>query len=303
MKLSHVIKRVGVHRPKTFRLAGRDPAESFGIDMDKKTAQAQLAQDVERLTDLQERLFAQHRWAVLIVLQGMDASGKDGVIKHVMSGINPQGCDVHSFKAPSPEELDHDFFWRYVRRLSERGRIGIFNRSYYEEVLVTRVHPDVLRRERLPQRLAEGDIWKRRFEDICAFERGLCDNGVMVLKFFLHISKEEQRERLLARLDEPAKRWKFSLNDVAERARWNAYMRAYEEMIRATSHPAAPWHVVPADHKPFARLLVAGVIVAALEKLDPKIPPVTGRGLAELKKAERALRSEKPRRRPKRARG
>ncbi len=301
MKLSHVIKRVGVHRPKTFRLVDRDPAESFGVDMDKKTAQAQLAEDVARLADLQERLFAQHRWAVLIVLQGMDASGKDGVIKHVMSGINPQGCDVHAFKAPSPEELDHDFFWRYVRRLPERGRIGIFNRSYYEEVLVTRVHPDVLRRERLPRRLADGEIWKRRFDDICAFERSLCDNGVLVLKFFLHMSKEEQRERLLARLDEPAKRWKFSANDVAERASWDADMRAYEEMIRATSHPAAPWHVVPADHKPFARLVVAGVIVGALEKLDPTIPPVTGKALAELKKAEWALRSEKPRRGPKRA--
>jgi len=226
----------------------------------------------------------------------MDAAGKDGVIKHVMSGVNPQGCDIHAFKAPSPEELDHDFFWRYVCRLPERGRIGIFNRSYYEEVLVARVHPDVLARERLPARLRAGDIWRRRFEDICAFERRLADNGVLLLKFFLHISKEEQRQRLLARLEEPTKRWKFSMNDIAERARWDAYMRAYEEMIRATSHPTAPWHVVPCDHKLSARLLVAGVIVEALDKLDPKFPAITGKALSELKKVERALLAEEPRR-------
>jgi PPK2 family polyphosphate:nucleotide phosphotransferase len=231
---------------------------------------------------------------VLIVLQGMDASGKDGVIKHVMSGVNPQGCDVHSFKAPSPEELDHDFFWRYVRWLPERGRIGIFNRSYYEEVLVTRVHPDVLARERLPRRLPPREIFARRFADICAFERSLCDNGVLVLKFFLHISKEEQRDRLRARLEDPTKRWKFSMSDVAERERWDDYMRVYEEMIRATSHATAPWHVVPADHKPFARLAVAGIVVEALEKLDPKYPAVTGKALAELKKVDRALLAEKP---------
>lgn len=296
MKLAKAIKRITVDRPKHFRLADCDPADTYGIDIDKKEAGARLADDITRLTDLQERLFAQHRWAVLIVLQGMDAAGKDGIIKHVMSGINPQGCDVHAFKAPSPEELDHDFFWRYVRRLPERGRIGIFNRSYYEEVLVTRVHPDVLARERLPQHLRAGKIWQRRFEDICAFERSLCDNGVLVLKFFLHLSKEEQRRRLLARLEDPTKHWKFSMNDVAERERWDAYMRAYEEMIRATSHATAPWHVVPADHKPFARLVVASIIVEALDGLDPRFPDITGEARAELKKVEQALSSEEPRR-------
>jgi PPK2 family polyphosphate:nucleotide phosphotransferase len=289
MKLAKLIKRITVDRPKHFRLADCDPSDQHGIAADKEKAEARLADDIARLADLQERLFAEHRWAVLIVLQGMDASGKDGVIKHVMSGVNPQGCDVHSFKVPSQEELDHDFFWRYARRLPERGRIGIFNRSYYEEVLVTRVHPGVLARERLPHRLPAREIFARRFEDICAFERSLCDNGVLVLKFFLHISKEEQRERLLARLEDPGKRWKFSMSDVAERERWRDYMRVYEEMIRATSHPTARWHVVPADHKPLARLLVAGVIVEALDALDPKIPAITGKALADLRKVERTL--------------
>ena len=296
MKLSKVTKRITIDRAKHFRLADCDPTDTHGIDIDKTKAEARLADDIARLADLQERLFAEHRWAVLIVLQGMDASGKDGVIKHVMSGINPQGCDVHSFKAPSPEELDHDFFWRYVRRLPERGRIGIFNRSYYEEVLVTRVHPDVLARQRLPQRLPARKIFARRFEDICAFERSLCDNGVLVLKFFLHISAEEQRQRLLARLEDPSKRWKFSMSDVAERERWDDYMRVYEEMIRATSHATARWHVVPSDHKPLARLLVANILVEALGALDPKIPAITGTALADLKQVERVLRSEEPRR-------
>ena len=295
MKLAKAIKRIRIDRPKTFRLADHDPAATYGIDIDKRKAEARLADDIARLTDLQERLFAEHRWAVLIVLQGMDASGKDGVINHVMSGINPQGCDVHSFKAPSPEELDHDFFWRYARRLPERGRIGIFNRSHYEEVLVTRVHPDVLARERLPHRLPAQKIFARRFEDIRAFEQHLARSGVVLLKFFLHVSKEEQRRRFLDRLDLPAKRWKFSMSDVAERERWDAYMRAYEEMVRATSHATAPWHVVPSDHKPFARLVVASVIVEALDQLDPKYPAIAGKALAKLKKVERALLSEEPR--------
>lgn len=295
MKLANVIKRIVVDRPKKFRLADYDPAETHGIDPDKKQAQAQLAKDIERLRDLQERLFAQHRWAVLIVLQGMDTAGKDGVIDHVMSGVNPMGCDVHSFMAPNAEELNHDLFWRYVRRLPRRGQIGIFNRSYYEEVLITRVHPESLAREHLPEELVTKHIWERRFENMHAFERSLWDEGVLVLKFFLHLSKEEQRQRLLARLEEPAKRWKFSMDDVAERARWDDYMQAYEEMIRATSHPKAPWHVVPADHKPIARLLVASVVVEALEKLDPQFPAVAGKALAELEKVERTLRSEEPR--------
>ena len=296
MTLAQVIKRIAVHHPKKFRLADCDPADTYGVDIDKTKAKERLADDIDRLRDLQERLYAQHRWAVLIVLQGMDSAGKDGVIKHVMSGVNPMGCDVHSFKAPNAEELDHDLFWRYVHRLPRRGQIGIFNRSYYEEVLVTRVHPDALARENLPDELVTKDIWERRFEDMCAFERSLSHEGVLVLKFFLHISKEEQRQRLLARLQEPAKRWKFSMNDIAERGKWDDYMRAYEDMIRATSHSMAPWHVVPADNKPFARLLVAGVIVAALDKLNLKFPTVAGDSLAELKKVEGVLLSQKPRR-------
>src|SRR5262249_29351752 len=216
------------------RLADCDTAHTHGIDCDKDAAKQQLADDVERLRDLQQRLYAQHRWAVLVVLQGMDASGKDGLVKHVMSGIDPQGCDVHAFKAPSSEELDHDFLWRCAMRLPTRGRIGIFNRSYYEEVLVVRVHSDLLERQNLPEELMTPRIWQRRFEDICAFERTLAHNGMLVLKFFLHISKEEQRRRFLARLQEPPKRWKFAMDDVNERRQWDHYMEAYEAMIRAT---------------------------------------------------------------------
>jgi PPK2 family polyphosphate:nucleotide phosphotransferase len=294
MKLAKLMKRIRVDKPKKFRLADCDPSDPHGIDVSKDEAQAQLDEDAARLADLQERLYAHDRWAVLIILQGMDTAGKDGVVKHVMAGVNPQGCDVHSFKAPSAEELDHDFLWRAARRLPERGRIGIFNRSYYEEVLVARVHPEVLAGQKLPKQLVGKHIWQQRFEDICAFERTLAHNGTLVLKFVLHISKEEQRQRLLARLEEPAKRWKFSTNDIAERKRWDDYMTAYEEMIRATSHADAPWHVVPSDHKPLARMLVAGVVVDALEQLDLTFPTVTGKALAELKQVERALSAEKP---------
>jgi PPK2 family polyphosphate:nucleotide phosphotransferase len=292
MKIGKIIAKTRVDKPEKFRLAACDPADTHGVELDKDKAKARLAKDVERLADLQERLYAQDRWAVLVILQGMDAAGKDGVVKHVMSGVNPQGCEVHSFKAPSAEELDHDFFWRAARRLPERGRIGIFNRSYYEEVLVTRVHPDILANEKLPKQLVTKTIWQRRYESIRAFERTLADNGVLVLKFFLHMSKEEQCRRLLARLDEPAKRWKFSMNDVVERGRWDRYMSAYEDMIRATSHAAAPWHVVPADHKPFARLMVAGAIVDALEGLDLAFPKVAGAALAELGKIRKVLSAE-----------
>ena len=294
MKLAKLMKRTRIDKPKKFRLAEWDPSDAHGVDVSKDAVQARLDADVARLTDLQQRLYAQDRWAVLIILQGMDAAGKDGVVKHVMAGVNPQGCDVHSFKAPSAEELDHDYLWRSAQRLPERGRIGIFNRSYYEEVLIARIHPDVLAQQKLPRELVTRHIWQQRFEDICAFERTLAHNGTLVLKFFLHISKEEQRQRLLARLEEPGKRWKFSMNDVAERKRWDDYMAAYEEMIRATSHASAPWHVVPSDHKPLARLLVASVVVDALEKLDLTFPTVTGKALAELKQVERALSSEKP---------
>jgi PPK2 family polyphosphate:nucleotide phosphotransferase len=294
MKIGKIIKRTRIDRPKRFRLADCDPAHTHGVDFDKDAAKQQLADDIGRLTDLQERLYAEDRRAVLVLLQAMDAGGKDGIIKHVMSGINPQGCEVHSFKAPSAEDLDHDYLWRSARVVPERGRIGIFNRSYYEEVLIARVHPDVLAHEKLPKELVTPRIWEQRFEDICAFERTLAHNGTLVLKFFLHISEEEQRRRLLARLDQPAKRWKFSMNDVAERKLWDRYMAAYEEMIRATSHAAGRWHVVPADNKPFARLVVAGAMVEALDRLDLAFPVVKGKALAELKKVEKALLAEKP---------
>jgi PPK2 family polyphosphate:nucleotide phosphotransferase len=291
MKLAKVVTRICVTKPKRFRIADCDPAATYGVT--KEDAEKLLADEVARLGDLQERLWAQHRWAVLVILQGMDAAGKDGVVEHVMAGVNPQGCDVHSFKAPTREELDHDFLWRTARVMPERGRIGIFNRSYYEEVLIARVHPDLLAKEQLPKKLVRPDIWRQRFKDIIHFERTLAHNGILVLKFFLNISHEEQRQRLLARLEEPAKRWKFSMNDVAERKRWPQYMEAYEEMIRATSHADAPWYVVPADHKPIARLMVAGVIIDALSRLDLAFPEVKGKALAELRKVERALRSER----------
>jgi len=222
----------------------------------------------------------------------MDAAGKDGVISHVMTGLNPQGCEVRSFKAPSEEELAHDFLWRTAIRLPERGRIGIFNRSHYEEVLVVRVHPELLERRKLSEKLLAKDIWKHRFKDIRAFERHLARNGVAVLKFFLHISREEQRQRLLARLDEPDKRWKFSMGDIAERRLWDKYMAAYEDTIRATSTPEAPWYVVPADNKPFARLVVAAAMIETLEELDLQFPKIEGATLKELQKVRAALLAE-----------
>jgi len=228
------------------------------------------------------------------VLQGMDAAGKDSVIKHVMSGVNPQGCEVHSFKAPNDEELQHDFLWRCAVRLPRRGRIGIFNRSYYEEVLVVRVHPELLVPEKLPSDPSGNTLWKDRFKQICAFERHLMRNGTLVLKFHLRISKEEQRQRFLARLDEPAKRWKFSMSDVAERKRWDDYMAVYEDMIRGTATPEAPWFVIPADRKHITWLVVAGAIIEAIESLDPKPPKISGAKLIELKAAEKALRAEAP---------
>jgi PPK2 family polyphosphate:nucleotide phosphotransferase len=241
---------------------------------------------------MQERLYAHGRWAVLIVLQGMDAAGKDGVIKHVMSGINPQGCLVHAFKPPGVEELAHDFLWRIDKYLPERGRIGIFNRSHYEEVLAVRVHPELLERQKLPPRATGKNIWKHRLQDIRAFERHLRRNGTLVLKFHLRISKKEQRKRFLARLDDPSKRWKFSANDIAEREYWDDYMAAYEEMIRETSTDYAPWYVIPADHKHVAWVVISAAIVAAIEALKPDYPKIAGEALKDLKKAERALRAE-----------
>ena len=271
-----------------FRLKHVDPRDT-GSFRSKAKAEKQLQAGVERLSKLQDRLYAQDAWAVLLVFQAMDAAGKDGTIQHVMTGVNPQGCQVFSFKGPSAEELDHDFLWRAVCRLPERGRIGIFNRSYYEEVLVVRVHQEFLRAQRLPKKLVTQDIWKERFEDINTFERHLSRNGVVIRKFFLHVSHAEQRRRFLDRLDDPDKRWKFSLADLHERARWDEYMSAYEDMIRHTSTPHAPWYVVPADHKWFTRLVVSSAVVDALEELDLAYPVVDAAQAKELRAVRSAL--------------
>jgi PPK2 family polyphosphate:nucleotide phosphotransferase len=276
---------------RRFRLSSIDPGDTRGFES-KSNAQAHLARGIRLLRDLQEKLYAQDRWALLLIFQAMDAAGKDSTIKHVMSGVNPQGCQVYSFKAPSDEELDHDYMWRTTCRLPERGRIGIFNRSYYEEVLVVRVHPEILARERLPARLVTRDLWRERYEDINAFERYLTRNGTIVRKFFLHVSPEEQRERFLERLDEPEKNWKFSLVDVRERRHWADYMNAYEAMIRHTSTADAPWYVVPADHKWFTRLVVVSAILEALASLDLAFPTVESERLKELEAAGVALANE-----------
>ena len=275
-----------------FRLRQIDPDDTQGIDSKQETA-GLLKHGLDQLCDMQEKLYAQGTWAVLLIIQGMDASGKDSVIKHVMTGVNPQGCEVSSFKAPSAEELAHDFLWRTTRRLPERGRIGVFNRSYYEEVLVVRVHPELLDAERLPPSLVSPHIWKERFEDINAFERHLHRSGVLVRKFFLHVSKKEQRERFLERIETPAKNWKFSARDVVERAHWPEYMAAYEDMIRHTATAEAPWYVVPADHKWFARLVVAAVVVESLKELDLSFPTIDRDKRKELEAARKALEREK----------
>jgi PPK2 family polyphosphate:nucleotide phosphotransferase len=292
MNLSQHMAMFRVDKPNEFRVRDCDPTETCGLDIEKKEAKDLLEDDVRRLAELQERLYAHDKWAVLLIFQAMDAAGKDGAIKHVMSGVNPQGCQVHSFKAPSAEELDHDFLWRAARALPERGRIGIFNRSHYEEVLVVRVHPELLAKQKLPPALMTDRLWQERFENIREFERHLARSGTVILKFFLHVSKEEQRKRFLDRIEEPAKRWKFSMGDVEERKLWDKYMDAYEEMIRNTSTPDAPWHVVPADRKWFTRLAVARTIVDRLEALDLKFPKVEGAALEELKKARAALLAE-----------
>jgi PPK2 family polyphosphate:nucleotide phosphotransferase len=244
------------------------------------------------LSDFQEKLYAQDRWSVLLIFQGMDAAGKDSAIKSIFEGINPQGCEVHSFKQPSTLELDHDFMWRSVIALPQRGRIGIFNRSHYEECLVVRVHPEILAEEKTPSRLVTRNIWRERFEDISSFERYLARNGTIILKFFLNISKEEQRERFLARLDEPSKNWKFSMGDIAERALWGKYQAAYQEVIRHTSSEAAPWHVVPADHKWFARVVIGSTIVSALDTLNLRFPRAEKAALQEFKEVREALEHE-----------
>jgi len=277
---------------KKFKLKQVDPAEMLGLDdEDKPKATNALERGVELLADLQDRLYAYDRWAVLLIFQAMDAAGKDGAIKHVMSGVNPQGCEVTAFKSPSAEELDHDYLWRCAKRVPERGRIGIFNRSYYEETLVVRVHPEYLQAQRLPQtrRAKEKDFWKQRFDDINNFERYLTNNGIVILKFFLHVSKEEQKKRFLSRIDDAGKNWKFSMKDVKEREHWDEYMHAYEQTVRHTATSHAPWYVVPADRKWFTRLVVAAAIIDRLSSLDLSYPKLTKDELDQLQAAKQAL--------------
>ncbi len=281
-----------VENGRKFRLKDVDPGDTAGMKLDKSKAADALEKGVKLLADLQDKLYAQDKRALLLVFQAMDAAGKDGTIKHVMSGVNPQGCQVFSFKAPSAEELDHDFLWRTMKCLPERGRIGIFNRSYYEEVLVVRVHQEILRAQKLPPSLVTKKIWKERYEDISSFERYLSRNGVAIVKFFLHVSHAEQRKRFLERLERPEKNWKFSLADAQERKRWDDYMEAYEDAIRATATPYAPWYVVPADEKPFTRLVVASAVIDALEGMDLAYPKVDEAKKAELEKARQALEAE-----------
>ena len=294
MNLDKIAESFRIDRPDKFRLADHDPADCRGLSIDKGEAKDLLKEGIERLAELQERLYADNRWSVLIVLQAMDAAGKDSLIKHVMSGVNPQGVQVHSFKQPSAEELDHNFLWRIAKGLPERGRIGIFNRSHYEEVLTVRVHPEHLDRQRLPKAVNGKDIWHQRFDDINGFERHLARNGTLILKFFLNVSPEEQRKRFLDRIEEPGKRWKFSMGDVAERKLWPKYMAAYEDLIRETSTGEAPWYVVPADNKWFTRLVVSAAVVRAMEGLNLAYPKVEGAALTELEQARKALLAEKP---------
>mgnify|MGYP001143310163 FL=1 len=261
-------------------------------DLEKDEGKAIIEANRKRLSDLQEKLYAQDCWSLLLIFQGMDAAGKDSAIESVFEGVNPQGCEVYSFKTPTSKELDHDFMWRSAICLPERGRIGIFNRSYYEECLIVRVHPEILAKQRIPKKLVTKNIWRERFEDISAFERYLSRNGTVVLKLFLNVSKEEQRKRFLARLDEPEKNWKFSLGDLAERKLWDRYQAAYQDMIRHTASSAAPWYVVPADRKWFARVVIGSVIINALEKLDLQFPKVDKAALEQFAQARTALEKE-----------
>jgi len=276
-----------------FRLKAVDPGDTGNLGHeDKPQAKEALAVGVQTLSDLQERLYAQDRWAVLLVFQAMDAAGKDGAIKHVMSGVNPQGCQVTSFKAPSAEDLDHDYLWRCLKRMPERGRIGIFNRSYYEDVLVVRVHQELLAKQKIPQALMTKSIWKDRYKDIRNVEKYLTRNGVVIRKFFLHLSRKEQKKRFLARLDDPDKNWKFSMADATERGYWSEYAKAYQDMIRGTATEHAPWYVVPADNKWFSRIVVAAAIIDALGSLDLHFPRVSDAKKKELEEARQALMDE-----------
>jgi len=288
------LDRYRIAKGRKFRLKDVDPDDTYGLEGElKENSKALLQQGVRALAEMQDKLYAQDRWSLLLVFQAMDAAGKDGTIKHVMSGVNPQGCEVASFKAPSSEELDHDFLWRCMPWLPNRGHIGIFNRSYYEEVLVVRVHPEFLAGQKLPPELVTKHIWQERYEDINNFERYLARNGTVIRKFFLHVSKKEQKKRFMERLDQPEKNWKFSSADVRERAHWDKYMNAYEDMIRATATPHAPWYVVPADNKWFTRLVVAAAVVDAMEGLNLHYPKVDKKKLAELAAARKLLMQER----------
>ena len=288
MKTSKLAKAYRVEDGKHFRLKDFDPADS-GKWKSEDDAKDQVQKDIARMADLQARLYAQDQWSLLLIFQALDAAGKDGTIKHVMSGVNPEGCEVHSFKAPSDTELQHDFLWRTTRHLPERGHIGIFNRSYYEEVLIVRVHSEVLKQEKLPPSLVTKKIWEERFQDIHDFERHMARNGTIIRKFFLHLSRKEQRKRFLSRLDEPEKNWKFSAADIRERQYWDDYQKAYEEMIQHTASKHAPWYVVPADNKWFTHLVVAAAIVETLEDLDPSFPKVDAAKRKEIQAAGKEL--------------
>lgn len=287
-KLAHKFR---VDEGKHFRLKDFDPSDTAHWRSKDHAAKA-LEEGVERTAELQDMLYAQDKWALLLIFQAMDAAGKDGAIKHVMSGVNPQGCQVYSFKAPSERELQHDFLWRTTCDLPERGHIGIFNRSYYEEVLIVRVHPEVLKGQKTPDSLVTKDIWKERFEDIRGFERHMARSGTVVRKFFLHVSKKEQKKRFLARLDEPEKNWKFSVGDIHERKYWSDYQDAYEDMIRHTASKDAPWYVVPADNKWFTRLVISSVVVETLESLNLAYPKVNEATKKELAEARHVLESK-----------
>jgi PPK2 family polyphosphate:nucleotide phosphotransferase len=301
MKLKEIIKRsrdfaepFRVTNGKKFRLKDIDPDETLGLeDEDKPRAKEALQMGVDALAELQQVLYAQDKWAVLLVFQAMDAAGKDGAIKHVMSGVNPQGCQVYSFKAPSAEDLDHDFLWRCMKCLPNRGNIGIFNRSYYEETLVVRVHPELMQKQKLPERCITKHIWDDRFEDIRNFERYLSRNGVVVRKFFLHVSKGEQKKRFLARVNDPDRNWKFSSSDMKERGYWDEYQKAYEDMIQNTATDVAPWFVVPADNKWFTRVVVAAAVIETLAELDLKYPKVSKEALKQLAAAKAELEGKK----------
>ena len=294
MKIEALARKYRIDNPDKFRLTDIDPGDTAGLTIDKDEAKQMLQDSIQKLSDLQDMLYAQDRWAVLAIFQAMDAAGKDSAIKHVMSGVNPQGCQIFSFKAPSSHELDHDFMWRTMIATPERGRIGIFNRSYYEELLVVRAHPEILAKQKIPPQLVTKDIWKQRYEDIRALEKYQARNGMLIMKFFLHVSRDEQAKRFLERIDDPAKNWKFNLGDVAERKLWDDYMRYYEETIRETSRPHAPWFVVPADKKWFTRLVVASALVEGLESLNLHYPRVDDATRDELQKSRVLLAAELP---------